>query len=60
MGVLPGPNAAPDYFTDEDIKTFYSSTYSVHYNSCAAEIVLLLVRRGASASPSARVHISAN
>lgn len=31
--VLPGPNAEPDYFTEEDMKTFYSATYSVHYNS---------------------------
>ena len=30
---LPGPNADPDYFTSEDIATFYSSTYKVHYNS---------------------------
>ncbi len=30
---LPGPNAEPDYFTPEDIATFYSSTYKVHYNS---------------------------
>lgn len=33
IGVLPGPNAAPDYFTDEDIQTLYSATYTVHYNS---------------------------
>ncbi len=33
IGVLPGPNAAPDYFTEEDIKTFYSAPYTVHYNS---------------------------
>ncbi len=33
VGVLPGPNADPDYFTPEDIKTFYSSPYHVHYNS---------------------------
>ncbi|KAL3134817.1 hypothetical protein ABBQ32_007791 [Trebouxia sp. C0010 RCD-2024] len=30
---LPGPNAEPDYFTPQDISTFYSSTYKVHYNS---------------------------
>ena len=30
---LPGPNAEPDYFTPEDIATFYSSAYKVHYNS---------------------------
>ena len=33
IGVLPGPNAAPDYFTEEDIQTLYSATYTVHYNS---------------------------
>lgn len=33
VGVLPGPNADPDYFTPEDIATFYSSQYKVHYNS---------------------------
>ena len=33
VSVLPGPNAEPDYFTEEDMKTFYSATYSVHYNS---------------------------
>ena len=33
VGVLPGPNADPDYFTPEDISTFYSSPYHVHYNS---------------------------
>ena len=33
IGVLPGPNAAPDYFTEEDLKTFYSVNYTVHYNS---------------------------
>ncbi len=36
IGVLPGPNAAPDYFTPEDMHTFYSSPYSVHYNSCVS------------------------
>lgn len=34
--MLPGPNAAPDYFTEGDIETFYSSNYAVHYNSCAS------------------------
>ncbi|KAK9817750.1 hypothetical protein WJX72_001615 [[Myrmecia] bisecta] len=33
VGVLPGPNAEPDYFTEDDIQTLYSSTYTVHYNS---------------------------
>lgn len=31
--VLPGPYAAPDYFTESDIGTLYSSVYTVHYNS---------------------------
>lgn len=31
--MLPGPNAAPDYFTPEDITTLYSRPYFVHYNS---------------------------
>eukprot|EP01025_Chloroclados_australasicus_P016511 TRINITY_DN1830_c0_g1_i6.p1 TRINITY_DN1830_c0_g1~~TRINITY_DN1830_c0_g1_i6.p1 ORF type:complete len:1188 (-),score=148.95 TRINITY_DN1830_c0_g1_i6:1676-5239(-) len=33
VGVLPGPHADPDYMTSNDIVTFYSSTYKVHYNS---------------------------
>ena len=36
--MLPGPNAEPDYFTPDDIATFYSSPYSVHYNSCAPRV----------------------
>ncbi len=35
VGVLPGPNGAPDYFTRDDVDTLYTSLYSVHYNSCA-------------------------
>eukprot|EP00884_Botryococcus_braunii_P008296 jgi/Botrbrau1/17468/Bobra.0054s0055.1 len=33
IGVLPGPNGAPDYFTRDDVDTLYTSLYSVHYNS---------------------------
>ena len=33
VGVLPGPNGSPDYFTDEDINTLHTATYTVHYNS---------------------------
>lgn len=33
VGVLPGPNAEPDYFTPEDIAAFYKEPYRVHYNS---------------------------
>ena len=33
VGVLPGPQADPDYFTEEDIAVFYSTDYNVHHNS---------------------------
>jgi urea carboxylase len=33
VGVLPGPQAAPDYFLPEDMDVFYSSSYKVHHNS---------------------------
>jgi urea carboxylase len=33
LGVLDGPHGAPDFFTAEDIETFYASTWTVHYNS---------------------------
>jgi urea carboxylase len=33
FGVLYGPHGAPDYFTDEDIDTFFAATWEVHYNS---------------------------
>ncbi len=33
IGVLCGPHGAPDYFTPSDIDTFFSSDWTVHYNS---------------------------
>ncbi|MEN9307773.1 MAG: Acetyl-/propionyl-coenzyme carboxylase alpha chain [Fibrobacterota bacterium] len=33
IGVLPGPQASPDYFRDEDIDDFYAASWKVHYNS---------------------------
>ncbi|MBU1215772.1 urea carboxylase [bacterium] len=33
IGVLYGPHGAPDFFTDEDIKTFFATEWEVHYNS---------------------------
>lgn len=33
VGVLPGPHANPDYFTDNAMDVFYDSPYQVHYNS---------------------------
>ena len=33
IGVTYGPHGAPDFFTDADIATFFSTDYRVHYNS---------------------------
>ena len=33
IGVLYGPHGAPDFFTPEDIETFFASAYTVHFNS---------------------------
>jgi urea carboxylase len=33
LRVIYGPHAAPDFFTDEDIHTFFAAVWEVHYNS---------------------------
>src|SRR5579871_3285972 len=33
IGVLYGPHGAPDFFTPEDIETFFSTSWKVHHNS---------------------------
>jgi len=33
IGVLYGPHGAPDFFTDDDIATFFEADWEVHYNS---------------------------
>ncbi len=33
IGVLDGPHSAPDFFTSEDIDTFFDTDFEVHYNS---------------------------
>src|SRR5258708_37997038 len=33
LGVLDGPQGAPDFFTGADIETFFDATWTVHYNS---------------------------
>jgi urea carboxylase len=33
IGVLYGPHGAPDFFTPEDIDTFFCTAWKVHYNS---------------------------
>ncbi|MCC5649863.1 urea carboxylase [Nostoc sp. XA013] len=41
IGVLYGPHGAPDFFTDEDIETFFSTHWEVHYNSARTGIRLI-------------------
>jgi urea carboxylase len=33
IGVLYGPHGAPDFFTEDDIATFFATDWEVHYNS---------------------------
>jgi urea carboxylase len=33
IGVLYGPHGAPEFFTDEDIATFFETAWKIHYNS---------------------------
>ncbi|MBC2608186.1 urea carboxylase [Pelagicoccus albus] len=39
--VLYGPHGAPDFFTDEDIETFFASRWEVHYNSARTGVRLI-------------------
>ncbi len=41
IGVLYGPHGAPDFFTDADIETFFSSEYEVHFNSSRTGVRLI-------------------
>ena len=41
LRVVYGPHGAPDFFTDEDIKTFFESDWEVHYNSSRTGIRLI-------------------
>jgi urea carboxylase len=41
IGVLIGPHAAPDFFTLEDIETFFTSEYKVHHNSARTGVRLV-------------------
>jgi urea carboxylase len=41
IGVLDGPHGAPDFFTAEDIETFYASVWTVHYNSSRTGVRLI-------------------
>ncbi|NMO00294.1 5-oxoprolinase/urea amidolyase family protein [Gordonia sp. TBRC 11910] len=33
LAVTVGPHSAPEFFTDDDIATLYTATYTVHFNS---------------------------
>lgn len=39
--VIYGPHGAPDFFTQHDIETFFSSQWEVHYNSSRTGIRLI-------------------
>ena len=41
IGVLYGPHAAPDFFTEEYIATFFATDWKVHYNSNRSGIRLI-------------------
>jgi urea carboxylase len=41
IGALEGPHAAPDFFTVEDIKTFYATDWEVHFNSARTGVRLV-------------------
>ena len=41
IAVLYGPHGAPDFFTEEDIQTLFSTDYEVHYNSSRTGIRLI-------------------
>ncbi|MEQ1672522.1 MAG: carboxyltransferase domain-containing protein, partial [Hyphomicrobium sp.] len=41
IGVLYGPHGAPEFFTCDDIATFFGATWDVHYNSNRTGIRLI-------------------
>ena len=41
LHVIYGPHGAPDFFTDEDIHTFFNHKWEVHYNSSRTGIRLI-------------------
>lgn len=41
LGVLYGPHGAPDFFTDGDIETLFTSAYEVHFNSARTGVRLI-------------------
>ena len=41
IGVLDGPHGAPDFFTPDDIRTFFDAEWEVHYNSSRTGVRLI-------------------
>jgi urea carboxylase len=41
IGVIDGPHGAPDFFTADDIVTFYATDWEVHYNSSRTGVRLI-------------------
>ncbi|MBI3778077.1 MAG: urea carboxylase [Gammaproteobacteria bacterium] len=41
IGVLYGPHGAPDFFTGDDIETFFATDWEVHYNSSRTGVRLI-------------------
>ncbi|NJK91414.1 MAG: urea carboxylase [Blastochloris sp.] len=41
LRVMYGPHGAPDFFTEEDIRTFFATDWKVHYNSNPTGIRLI-------------------
>ncbi len=41
LHVIYGPHGAPDFFTDDDIATFFAAEWQVHYNSSRTGIRLV-------------------
>jgi len=41
IGVLYGPHGAPDFFTEQDIDTFFATDWEVHYNSSRTGVRLI-------------------
>lgn len=41
IGVLYGPHGAPEFFTEDDIATFFAAEWEVHYNSSRTGVRLI-------------------
>ncbi|KGM13851.1 urea carboxylase [Cellulomonas bogoriensis] len=46
IGALEGPHAAPEFFTQDDVETFYDATWTVHFNSARTGVRLVGPRPG--------------